>query len=93
MVTTIILACFFRANSVGNEFLHRRDDVRPGIKFDASVALMGHRDTGIPDIDRADGKVRHIDVDGSRGCRFIRAFYPLRSTGRVAARRRYQRHW
>ena len=53
MVTTIILACFFRANSVGNEFLHRRDDVRPGIKFDASVALMGHRDADIPDIDRA----------------------------------------
>ena len=53
MVTTIFLACFFRANAVGNEFHHRRDNVRPEIKFDASVALMGHRDTGIPDIVRA----------------------------------------
>ena len=53
MVTTIFLACFFRANAVGNEFHHRRDDVRPGITLDASVALMGHRDADIPDIDRA----------------------------------------
>ena len=54
---------------------------------------MGRSDIGFAARYRADGQVRHIDVDGARGCRLIRTFYPLRSTERVAARRAYQRHW